>query len=373
MGKLIGASAVAVVCLSGCSLLPGVKQYDNLESGPGSIIQPVSPQGSASAGGNVNSPDLSEMGNKSPYSVNGKFYYVMEDPAHYRARGKASWYGNKFHGGKTSSGETFDMYAMTAAHRNLPLPTYLEVTNLDNGNVAIVKVNDRGPFVDDRLIDLSFAAAQKLGIMDSGDAPVELRALTGADIPAARARVEKDSADAKAMASSQTAGQSDDRLIAMPVVEEPVGDDLMKSAEQVAEDSSTLVAAETAAVGAEVVEQVAEVVPALTPEQAEAPAAPAEEIEDSTSPIPLVIQIGAFRQPEPAIAYMEKAQEVLPSLQAFVAKGMSGDRPIYRVRIGPVNTRKMIAAAQASLEAGDIPDSRVLPMHSGGDCVAGCR
>ncbi|MBT8061097.1 MAG: septal ring lytic transglycosylase RlpA family protein [Gammaproteobacteria bacterium] len=117
-------------------------------------------------------------GNRSPYEVLGKRYTVMNSSAGYKARGIASWYGSKFHGRRTSSGEPFDMHLATAAHRSLPLPTYAEVTNLDNGRKVIVKINDRGPFHEDRLIDLSYGAAVKLDMASKGTARVEVRAIS---------------------------------------------------------------------------------------------------------------------------------------------------------------------------------------------------
>jgi len=119
---------------------------------------------------------LSKYGNK-PYAVFGKKYNVMGSSKNYKETGTASWYGTKFHQRNTSSGEPYDMLAMTAAHKSLPLPTYVEVTNLVNGKKIIVKVNDRGPFVGNRLIDLSYAAAKKLGITGTGTGRVEVRAI----------------------------------------------------------------------------------------------------------------------------------------------------------------------------------------------------
>ncbi len=119
----------------------------------------------------------SKYGNPESYVVKGRRYRVRKSAAGYVARGIASWYGTKFHGYRTASGETYDMYAMTAAHRTLPLPTYVEVTNLDNGRRVVVRVNDRGPFHDNRIIDLSYAAARKLGMIETGTAPVEVRAI----------------------------------------------------------------------------------------------------------------------------------------------------------------------------------------------------
>lgn len=120
---------------------------------------------------------LSRYGNPSSYRVFGKVYQVMSSSQGYHAIGIASWYASKFHRQRTSSGEPFDMYALTAAHRSLPLPTYLKVKNLQNGREIIVKVNDRGPFHPGRLIDLSYGAAVKLGLFPRGTAKVEITAL----------------------------------------------------------------------------------------------------------------------------------------------------------------------------------------------------
>lgn len=117
----------------------------------------------------------SRYGNPKSYVVFDKRYYVMESNKGFVEKGIASWYGTKFHGRRTSSGETYDMYAMTAAHKNLPLPTYVEVTNLKNGKQIIVKVNDRGPFHENRIIDLSYTAATKLDIVKNGTGLVEIR------------------------------------------------------------------------------------------------------------------------------------------------------------------------------------------------------
>jgi rare lipoprotein A len=120
----------------------------------------------------------SKYGNMAHYEVFGKRYYTMSSSRGYVEKGIASWYGTKFHGRKTSSGEKYDMYAMTAAHKTLPLPTYVQVTNLNNGRKIVVKVNDRGPFHGNRLIDLSYAAATKLGIIAKGTGLVEVKAIT---------------------------------------------------------------------------------------------------------------------------------------------------------------------------------------------------
>jgi rare lipoprotein A len=118
-----------------------------------------------------------KAGNKSPYTVLGKTYRVLEDTTGFTQTGYASWYGKKFHGHRTSNGETYDMYKMSAAHKTLPIPTYVRVTNLENGLSTVVRVNDRGPFHDNRIIDLSYAAATKLGYVNKGTAKVKIEAL----------------------------------------------------------------------------------------------------------------------------------------------------------------------------------------------------
>jgi rare lipoprotein A len=123
-----------------------------------------------------------------PYSVFGRQYVPYQTLTPYRQRGIGSWYGRKFHGQRTSSGEPYDMYAMTAAHATLPIPSYARVTNLANGRSVIVRINDRGPFHSGRLIDLSYAAAYKLGYAGAGSASVEIDAITANDMPLLAAR-----------------------------------------------------------------------------------------------------------------------------------------------------------------------------------------
>jgi len=158
----------ALAALSACSSVPMVK--DGAPVSPpldGQVVRDATPR---------NEP-LSAYGNPPSYEALGKRYRVMTlaQAEGYTATGMASWYGTKFHGGRTSSGEPYDMYAMTAAHKTLPLPSYVQVTNLDNGRSAVVRINDRGPFHDDRIIDLSYAAANRLGVLSAGTARVELR------------------------------------------------------------------------------------------------------------------------------------------------------------------------------------------------------
>ncbi|MEK9593219.1 MAG: septal ring lytic transglycosylase RlpA family protein [Luminiphilus sp.] len=124
-------------------------------------------------------PDpLLPAGNTSPYEVNGQTYTVMASSEHYSERGIASWYGMKFHGRQTSNGEIFDVFGATAAHRSLPIPSYVRVTNLSNQQTVVLRVNDRGPFHSERIIDLSYGAAAQLGFADQGTASVLVEAVT---------------------------------------------------------------------------------------------------------------------------------------------------------------------------------------------------
>jgi rare lipoprotein A len=168
----IGVWITAASLFAGCSTKP---QRPDGGPPPGAVdlsgVNEVTPK----------AEPRSKYGNPQSYEVLGKRYYVMQSSTGYKERGIASWYGNKFHGRRTSSGESYDMYAMTAAHKTLPLPTYVSVTNLRNGKNIVVRVNDRGPFHLNRIIDLSYAAASRLDILQGGTGLVEVSAIDPAD------------------------------------------------------------------------------------------------------------------------------------------------------------------------------------------------
>ena len=162
-----------VISLSGCVFFSGLsKPGGSTDSAPNvtldnrKIINATPKVEARSRGGNF-----------TPYTVLGKTYRVMKTAKDYKERGGASWYGTKFHGRLTSNGERYNMYEMTAAHKSLPIPTYVSVKNLDNGREIIVRVNDRGPFHEGRIIDLSYAAASKIGMLKKGTARVEVVAI----------------------------------------------------------------------------------------------------------------------------------------------------------------------------------------------------
>ncbi|MDR9830686.1 septal ring lytic transglycosylase RlpA family protein [Vibrio sp. FNV 38] len=118
------------------------------------------------------------LGGNKDYTLRGEDYQIVKNAQGFSEKGKASWYGKKFHGHLTSNGEIYDMYSMTAAHKTLPIPSYVKVTNVDNGLQTTVRVNDRGPFHEGRIIDLSYAAAHKLGVVQAGVANVEIEVIT---------------------------------------------------------------------------------------------------------------------------------------------------------------------------------------------------
>lgn len=159
----------------------------------------------------------SQYGNKSPYSVLGESYRVLPTCKDYVERGIASWYGNKFHGYTTSNFEKYDMYAYSAASKTLPLPCYVRVTNLETGHSAVVRVNDRGPFVANRIIDLSYVAAIKVGVWPKGTAMVEVR---GIDPSHPQASAERTTA---AAVSSRSAGVSTPQKTPKPALYLQVG------------------------------------------------------------------------------------------------------------------------------------------------------
>jgi len=221
-------SLASLLALAGCSSSPK-------RSAPEPGAQ-ASARGPAPAGGGgyykddgpgANPPDLDKIPDarprpeplhrfaNNPYQVFGKDYVPVRAGSPFRQRGIASWYGRRYHGQKTSSGETYDMYAMTAAHPTLPIPSYARVTNVSNGRSVIVRVNDRGPFHSDRVMDLSYVAAYKLGYIQSGSTLVDIESVTAdsppvvaaAPPPPANPAPVREQTPAQARAQSQSTAQ----------------------------------------------------------------------------------------------------------------------------------------------------------------------
>jgi rare lipoprotein A len=233
-------------------------------------------------------------GTARPYSVMGRSYAPMSELAPYRERGMATWYGRRYHGSRTASGEVYDMYRMTGAHPVLPIPSYARVTNLGNGRSVIVRINDRGPFLGDRLIDLSYVAAYKLDLLRNGSALVEVESIIPGTGPAAPGPI---------------------------TVEAPAG---------------PLPAA------------TAEAAPAAALPEPIAAAAPAQASG-------YYLQLGAFSVRDNAERFAERMRAVLAAPDASLAVSSSGS--LHRVQAGPYADRAsaMAAAGRIGLSLGSEP------------------
>lgn len=270
----------------------------------------------------------SRYGNPPAYTVFGQTYHVMDSSQGHVERGIASWYGRKFHGRKTSSGEPYDMLAMTAAHKTLPLPTYVRVTRLDNGRSVVVKVNDRGPFHANRIIDLSYAAAVKLGMQHSGTAPVEIRAIDPRAPEPAVIVAEEDAEPMPALAAGPVSAAD-----TMPVAVAPDATTRLEAAPPSAVPTAIVMAASSAQPSLADIPQpghhdhkpVVELTDYGTaPEDASHPPAPSAAV---------YLQLGAFSRRSNA----ERLQSQLEKLAGpFVIREDNAHQPpIYRLRLGP--------------------------------------
>jgi len=257
----------------------------------------------------------SRSGNPPFYDVLGKRYFVLSSNVGYVERGVASWYGPGFHKVRTSTGETYDMYGMTAAHKTLPLPAYVRVTNLQNGRSVVVRVNDRGPFVGNRIIDLSYTAASKLDMLRNGTAMVEVRSLDVAPVPAPATPIT--AADSAPTAAPLTATPLEAVSPAAPAAGSPA-------------QSSPV--AGSAAAGSSVT-------------QVAVPAA-------------LFIQAGAFSDPKNAERLAERLRGGGYG-KIFVRDNEIAGRRMYRVRIGPVPSVAEFDRIVAALERVGINDAHL--------------
>jgi len=265
-------------------------------------------------------------GNPPFYDVFGKRYYVLSSSVGYWERGVASWYGPGFHKVRTSTGEPYDMYGMTAAHKTLPLPAYVRVTNLQNGRSIVVRVNDRGPFVGNRIIDLSYTAAAKLDMLRNGTALVEVRAI--------------------------------DPSTPLPVITASTGavaKPPATAAVTAAPPATTAVTAAPPATGA---------VPSTAPASvALAAVAPTTTAPTTTTPAAagsptLFVQAGAFSDPANAERLAEKLRGGSYG-KVFVRDDQIAGRRMYRVRIGPVPDVAEFDRVVAALERAGINDAHL--------------
>jgi rare lipoprotein A len=266
----------------------------------------------------------SRNGNPPFYDVMGKRYFVLSSSVGYVERGVASWYGPGFHKVRTSTGEPYDMYAMTAAHKTLPLPAYVRVTNLQNGRSIVVRVNDRGPFVGNRIIDLSYTAALKLDMLRNGTAMVEVRDLEpvadGAPLTAALAAPSAAPSAAPPLTAPHAAP-----LIATPIT-------------------------------------ATEAPPQAPADAVQSPAAASDSSGGGVStvavPRALFIQAGAFSDPKNAERLMEKLRGGGYGT-VFVRDNEIAGRRMYRVRIGPVPDVAEFDRIVAALERAGINDAHL--------------
>jgi rare lipoprotein A len=251
-----------------------------------------------------------------PYTVMGKTYYPIRDSRRYVATGTASWYGTKFHGQATANGEAYDLYGMTAAHKTLPLPSYVRVTNLDNGKSVILRVNDRGPFYSDRIIDLSFAAAKKLGYAESGTARVKVEGIDPHEWWAAQGRPVP-----MVLAQPKMASQA-------PAIAEPV-----------------------AVAPAQPIEQYTP-----PPQQHAAAVVPVQmDVKKNASPAVsgLYLQVAAFANPDAAELLKAKLSETVPA-KVFISSVVRNQQILHRVRLGPVETQAEAQQLQDSVRLANL-------------------
>jgi rare lipoprotein A len=295
------ALLLATLALTGCSSTPRRGGYYQ-DDGPGGR-PPVNLDKVADAEPKV---EPLRNGANSPYTVFGQKYVPYRSLAPYRQRGVGSWYGRKFHGQPTSSGERYDMYAMTAAHPILPIPSYARVTNLKNGRSVIVRVNDRGPFHPGRIIDLSYAAAYKLGYAGAGSAPVEVEAILPRDIRAMSSGRSR-AVDGTHAPAADAAGSAPGLPPALPA----------------------------AGAGAIAVPPAVEVIP-------DSPAPPEAKAADASIPVAteangVYLQLGAFSARDSAENFRAKIYQQLAWLnQPIEIQPVGG---LYRLRLGPYRDR----------------------------------
>lgn len=253
-----------------------------------------------------------------PYTVLGKTYFPLQESKTYVASGTASWYGTKFHGQNTANGEVYDLYGMSAAHKTLPLPSYVRVTNLDNNKTVTLRVNDRGPFYSDRIIDLSYAAAKKLGYAETGTARVKVEGIDPQQWWAAKGRPAP----------------------------------LMLNEPQVAQNSAPVI---TASAGT--VEQWTP-----PPQQHAAAVVPVQIDAKKNASAPAsgqYLQVGAFANPDAAELLRSKLSGMV-SAPVFISSIVRNQQTLHRVRLGPIGSPGEIAQVQNSVRLANLGSPSVV-------------
>lgn len=296
---------------------------------------------------------LSRYGNPKSYKVSGVDYYLLPTNQGYTERGVASWYGDKFHGRRTSSWEPYNMYAMTAAHKTLPIPVYAQVTNLENGRKVIVKINDRGPFVKSRLIDLSFAAATKLGIVEKGTAPVEVTTIIPASTSIAKQRIFQKQPP---LQQEITATNSKNSIPAIPVKTTSASTPTAKLPTPKVESTKVAAIVVANTLPTKVFSKLAQTMPkAPYISKPENPPVPAISTQKST----YFLQIGAFSDKKNALRLIERVK--LHNNETFTIETTDdGKKQIHKVVIGPINTIEKADLLMDEMEEFEIKNSRLI-------------
>ncbi|SHH23882.1 septal ring lytic transglycosylase RlpA family protein [Pollutimonas bauzanensis] len=307
-----------------------------LDDGPGSNIPPdIDAIPDAVPRMESHSPS-----NFRPYFVFGKRYEPVSDEKPYRQQGTASWYGRKFHGKKTANGETYDMYAMSAAHPTLPIPSYARVTHAGSGKSVIVRINDRGPFHSSRIIDLSYVAAAKLGLVGPGSGQVIVEAITNEDIRANRYGNPK-AAPLEPAPAPETPPLQIVRSAraASPPAAAPATPDALEVLQDGAFDARPQLASAAAAGSAPPG-------PVPQPRSWQAQASQEQVSREPASPGQIYLQFGAFSVVQTADGLAQKLNRQIAHVESRPAQVDNSSR-LYRVRIGPYPSRT--AAVNAAL------------------------
>lgn len=317
--KLMAFAALAVLVAScSTSRSPTQKSSTAVRSAPGLDINRAHKDGAPWWDVDVSRiPDATPTLHSGPYKANpytvlGKTYFPLQDSKTYVASGTASWYGTKFHGQNTANGEVYDLYGMSAAHKTLPLPSYVRVTNLDNNKSVILRVNDRGPFYSDRIIDLSYAAAKKLGYAEIGTARVKVEGIDPQTWWAAKGRPAP----------------------------------LMLNEPQVAQNSAPTI---TASAGT--VEQWTP-----PPQQHAAAVVPVQIDAKKNASVPAsgqYLQVGAFANPDAAELLRSKLSGMV-SAPVFISSIVRNQQTLHRVRLGPIGSPGEIQQVQNSVRTANL-------------------
>ena len=271
-----------------------------------------------------------------PYVALGKTYIPMTIPGIYKERGIASWYGRKFNGQRTSSGEIYDMYAMTAAHPTLPLPSYARVTNLANQKSVIVRINDRGPFLHDRLIDLSYTAAYKLGIIGTGSAEVEVESLAP---NVAINTIAQSTVQSKPLESAMPASGVAAAAVAATSPEISVPASAVVAVPATLDNEPPVSAVVAAPVAAS----------ANNPPASAVVAAPAAVATLDSTTTNVYLQLGAFKSQDGAESFLEKMRSELGDTGKQIK--LSAKDGLIRVHIGPYASQSEARSSAESMES----------------------